>query len=268
MSGPHDAWFSHASTMLELAHAVVAATSDEPVARSWRNKNGERPLGVDLAVEKALVEYAQERLPTCRIFSEESGYIESEGLADSLLVFDPVDGSMNYHHGRGLLEYGTIITLYHGTDQPNLSKVQGAAIIEHSNGLAWVCDERSTVDLSQELVSIDDLAPDLPLPVFIDLYDEQEFLAFKQMPDEHYVRSTGCASGNLSYVLHGVSPCMGGLAVKAEEIGAIKGLVEGAGGTVVDLRGNSLDHQRFDPGVRYGVLAGAELAVKSIVSLM
>jgi hypothetical protein len=61
---------------------------------------------------------------------------------------------------------------------------------------------------------------------------------------------------------------MGGISVRAEEIGAVYGLIKGAGGVIVDHEGIPLGTKLFNPKGEYQLLAGNEHVINFMVRQM
>lgn len=72
-----------------------------------------------------------------------------------------------------------------------------------------------------------------------------------------FIRNQGSTIGNLSYVLSNVAAGLGGVSMRAEEIGAVIALVKGARGLVFNHNGVDLGEESFDPERTYQVLAGS-----------
>ena len=257
----------HIKEMLLYAHSVVNSNKTNLNETSLINKNNEVSLELDIQIETRLIEYTKSNTLEASIFSEECGYVNSQQNGPYLIVIDPLDGSINFRLGQGLLPFGTIITVYR---QPDLlfSNVVAAGIIEHTTGRGWVCDRKKTRDLRGNIVTIDPKWPLNPqTPIYFDLYTKQDFNHYLPLPRQFWVRSTGCLAGNLHYLLSGITPCIGGLYIKAEEAGALYALVTRSGGLVTDANGASVADNIFNEKGSYTAAAGSPDFTEFLIKL-
>lgn len=252
--------------MLRLAGSVVSENSSARTGKQVRNIHGERPLEIDLLVDRALVDYMQQHLSDYAVYTEESGLHPTNAPPRGLIVVDPLDGSMNFRAGRGRLPYGTIVTVY-SSFPAEIGLVAAAGLIEHTTNSAWIFDGEVTRVLGSRVpLALETVDDGYQIPIFIDLYDEQDYLVFRKLPKDYYVRSTGCAAGNLAYLLMGITSCMGGMCFKPEEIGAVNALVIGAGGALLDFSGDRLEDLSLDFSRRYAAVGGQERVVKEVLA--
>lgn len=70
------------------------------------------------------------------------------------------------------------------------------------------------------------------------------------------MRFNGSTIGSLSYVLSNIAAALGGVCMRAEEIGPVYALVKGAGGLAVDHANKDIGERVFNHGDTYSVLAG------------
>lgn len=230
------------------------------------NVKGERSIGMDVRIEELLIDYIKKNNLPVTIFSEEQGLIRIHPKPEFMVTFDPLDGSINYKIGKGLLPFGTLITFYEGIN-PKLKNVISAGAIEYTRNLAWFYEGGTTADQNGESV---ELSSDWPIhqstPICLDLYYKEGYDLYHPFAQQIYIRNTGSTVGNLSYVLSNVAAGLGGVCMRAEEIGAVYALVKGAKGVVLDHEGKDLGERDFDPDTTYPILAGSKNIIEFCVS--
>ncbi|HYD35573.1 MAG TPA: inositol monophosphatase family protein [Vitreimonas sp.] len=231
------------------------------------NSKGNETLAIDIAVEKKLIEYAQAQTLPVVIYSEEAGIVNFHPDPLYTLVMDPLDGSNNHLQGQDLLPYGIFLAMYQ-TLSPDIDDVLVAAALEHTRQLSFYFDGEKTVDGHGQTVKLrTDWKVDRKTPVYLETFDSGygQFLALARTI---FIHNQGALVGSLGYVLKDAAAAMGGIAVKSEEVGAIVALIEGAGGKVVDLQGNSLRDQPLDHTRKYELIGGAPVIVDHIVKVL
>lgn len=242
--------------MLRLGKQVVTSQPVRVEETGVVNVKGDRSIAMDVEVEKAYIDYVKKHKLPVAIFSEEAGTISFDNDPKLLLAFDPLDGSTNYKIGRGLLPFGTLIAFYDGL-KPKLDNILAAGAIEYTRNLAWTTDSQVTTDLSGNRVTLrTDWPIDKSTPVYLDLYYREGYETYLSLAQKIFIRNTGSTIGNLSYVLSDVAAGLGGVCMRAEEIGAVYALIKGAGGIAVNHQGGNLGKENFQPEKTYPILAG------------
>ncbi len=258
----------HTTEMLRLGKQVVTSQPLRIDETGLVNAKGDRSIAMDVEVEKAFIEYVQKHKLPVAIFSEEAGTISFDNDPKFLLAFDPLDGSTNYKIGNMLLPFGALIAFYDGP-KPRLSSVVAAGAIEYTRDLAWVSDGIKTTDLSGGLVILKtDWSINRSTPVYLDLYYREGYEKYLALAQKISIRNTGSTIGNLSYVLSNVAAGLGGVCMRAEEIGAVYALIKGAGGIAVNNDGVDLGKEFFEPEKTYPILAGSKPIVQFSIDQM
>lgn len=258
----------HTAEMLRLGKQVVTSQPLRVEETGVVNAKGDRSIAMDVEVEKAFIDYVQKHKLPVAIFSEEAGTISFDNDPKFLLAFDPLDGSTNYKIGKGLLPFGALIAFYDGL-KPNLSNVIAAGAIEYTRDLAWVTDGKKTTDLSGgRIVLKTDWVISRSTPVYLDLYYKEGYEKYLTLAQKIFIRNTGSTIGNLSYVLSNVAAGLGGVCMRAEEIGAVYALIKGAGGIAVDNDGLDLGKELFEPEKTYPILAGSNSVIEFSIDQM
>jgi len=222
------------------------------------NVKGDKTIGMDVKIEKALIDYIKKNNIPANIFSEEIGTIKYDGKAEYLIAFDPLDGSTNYKIGKNIYPYGLLVAIYKGGN-PKLKDVLVSGAIEYSHDLSWIYSDNQTTDLKESPIKLkNDWVTDRYTPVYLDLYYREGYLAYTPIAQKLSIRNMGSTIGNLSYVLENIAAGLGGVCMRPEEIGAIVSLIKGAGGIAVNHKGEDLGEEEFSPDKTYQILAGAK----------
>lgn len=167
-----------------------------------------------------------------------------------------------------MLPFGALIAFYDGL-KPRLSNIVAAGAIEYTRDLAWVTDGEKTTDLSGGRVVLKtDWSINRPTPVYLDLYYREGYEKYLVLARKISIRNTGSTIGNLSYVLSNVAAGLGGVCMRAEEIGAVYALIKGAGGIAVNNDGVDLGKEFFEPEKTYPILAGSKPLVEFSIDQM
>lgn len=256
--------------ILSVAHRTyLSGVSSQKDEIGTTNSKGDKSLLMDVAIEEAVLSHIQGRDLPVQIYSEEAGDIGASHK-NPLYTFsmDPLDGSVNYKRGKEMLPFGTLVAFFSGL-QPSLDDVLVAGMIEHTTGNFFIFNGKDTIDHNGDKVT---LSPDWEVhkttPVYLDTFYKAGMKAYTTFAEEVFIRCAGSVVGNLMYTLSNISACMGGISVRAEEIGAVYALIKGAGGVVLDHEGVPIGGKLFDPKGEYPLIAGNEKVAKLMVSRM
>lgn len=251
--------------MLTLSQQCVAQQPFQVQETGHQNGKGERTMKMDALLEDAQVGYLRDRKLPVHVFSEEQGTIQIHDKPEFLAAIDPLDGSVNYKYGRGLLPFGTFITVFCNTS-PNLNEVLAAGAIEYTHNVAWVYADGQTTDLRGHAVSI---KKDWPItwstPIYLDMFYQNAFQRFEPLAQKLFIRNSGSTIGNLALVLSGVAVGMGSACMRPEEVGAVSALIQGAGGVAELLDGTTLSNRSFSPDSTYPIFAGVESIAQFVI---
>lgn len=233
------------------------------------NSKGDRSLGMDVAIEQAVVAHIQKNGWPVQIYSEEAGVIEgSHPNPTYTFSMDPLDGSTNYKYGKGKLPCGTLVAFFKGLN-PALDDVVACGVIDFTTGEFFIFDGKKTLDQDGKKVILNpDWHVHKTTPVYLDTFYKEGMKAYTEFAQEVFIRGSGSVVGNLIYTLSNISAVMGGISVRAEEIGAVYGLIKGAGGIIIDHEGTPLGGKLFDPKAEYQLLAGNEQVCNFMIRRM
>ncbi len=232
------------------------------------NVKGDRTIGMDVKIEELFIDYLKKNNLPVEVFSEEAGIVKLNKNPEYLVVFDPLDGSTNYKTGKGLLPYGTLVAIYKGS-KPKLKDIVAAGALEYTSKLSWVYDGKKTTDQNDNLVKLDkDWIINQKTSVYFDLYYKLAYDQFAPLAQKVHIRWCGSNVGSLTYVLSEVAAIMGSACMRCEEIGAMYGLVKGAGGITTDHQGRDIGEEIFSPEKTYPMISGNRIAhIKTIKML-
>lgn len=254
--------------MLEIGLQTVAKNPHATKEVGTTNIKGDKTIGMDVLVEKALIAYIKEKNIPANIFSEEAGDIKFHNQPKYYIAFDPLDGSTNYQIGKNIYPYGLLIAVYKGIN-PKLSDVVASGAIEYSRNLSWTYVDEKTYDQAGNPVVLKlDWEISRKTPIFLDLYYKEGYELYRPIAEQLFIRNIGSTIGNLSYVLSNIAAGLGGVCMRPEEIGAIYSLVRGAGGVTLDHTGKDLGEQLFSGNKTYQIIAGSKNIVNYAIKML
>lgn len=256
----------HAQEMLRIGKNLVASSPSLVKEVGTTNVKGDRTIEMDVAIEDALIDYIKKQNLPVNIFSEEKGTVQFHENPQFLVAFDPLDGSTNYKIGKGLLPFGLLVAFYQGL-KPKLKDVVAAGAIEYTRDLAWLYDGQQTTDLNGKTIRLKtDWEIHRSTPIYLDLYYKEGYETYYPLAQQIFIRNTGSTIGNLSYTLSNAASGLGGVSMRAEEIGAVYALIKGVKGIAVNHQGQDLGEEVFSPEKTYPILAGNKTIVDFMVN--
>ncbi|MFH0978870.1 MAG: inositol monophosphatase family protein [Candidatus Woesearchaeota archaeon] len=243
---------------LQKAHSVLEALSDQGINEVHDAHVTDISTKGDMAVSKTLARFLEEQRIPAVLYSEESGRIELTKNPKYTITFDDIDGTDNYHRGRGMLPYCTVVTIFDSLE-PKFEDALVGGIIEHNsknlwhavrdggcylNGLRVTTSGRKNLD-RRTLVIIDHYAGAGEISKLLKIY-----------PDS-WVKDFGSAALHLAGVSSGLFDAYLSPSQKAHELGAGYLLIKEAGGFLTDLNANPLDRVKYDFDAMYSIIAAS-----------
>lgn len=229
------------------------------------NIKGDESIEMDVRIEELFIDYIKEHDLPADIFSEEIGTVSFHKNPQYLIVFDPLDGSTNYKLGHKILPYGVLIAIY-AKSNPKLRDVMVAGMLDHPTSKIWIYDGLKTKEVKKDLVILSKIWPiHRSTPIQVDLYYKENYQKFSAMAGNLHIKNIGSTVGSILYLLTQTAAVYGSVCMRPEEVGAMYGLIKGAGGVVVDHRGNDLSEQDFNSDKTYEILAGNKRIVEFCV---
>ncbi|MFH1182560.1 MAG: inositol monophosphatase family protein [Candidatus Woesearchaeota archaeon] len=212
----------------------------------------------DMAVSDALMRFFREKKIPAVLFSEESGRLVLSDDPKYTITFDDIDGTDNYHRGRGILPYCTVITIFDSIEL-KFENAIAAGIIEHNSGRIWLASRGNGCCLDGAKVTTSGRTSlDRRALVIIDHYmGADNIRSLEAIYPSSWVKDFGSAAFHLAGVSSGlfdayISPCQ-----KAHELGAGYLLIKEAGGYLADWNGKPLDKLQYDFNAKYQIAAAA-----------
>lgn len=198
----------------------------------------------DLASEKMVVARIRKEYPDSVVLSEES-YLQSDLLADSLFVLDPIDGTHNFIAGIPL--YGVSLAHYSGG-----KPTAGGMYLVPQKQMMY-SEKGKSATLNGKKIRVSSTAK---LENFFLLCDSRLHVIEKQgfMPGvlrleemSQHTRFLGVAVHNMGYVAMGRVDAAMEFKLKPYDFAAGAFIAERAGATVTDLEGKhwTLETKRF-----------------------
>ena len=262
----NNTFVKHILNMLDLSKDLFASNQHLVHETGSLNTKGAKTIEMDALMEQKLIEYVKQHNLPVKIYSEEIGVVDVHPHPEYLMCFDPLDGSTNYRVGKNLLPYGVLIAVFQGL-YPRFSEVIAAGALEATLGQIFFYDGEKTFDEQHKPVVLKKNWPiDKSTPIYVDLHRRAYYDMYLNVVEKLYIRNAGSTVGNLFYTLSNVSCGMGHPRIKPEEVGAVYGLLKGAGGIVIDHTGKSFEDMLFDLDHTYQILGGAMNTIEFVAT--
>jgi|TARA_Y100000310_G_scaffold167546_2_gene167413 myo-inositol-1(or 4)-monophosphatase len=221
---------------------------------------GERVVDIstkgDISVAEQIIEFLRANKFPANLYDEELGEVKITENPKGIIVLDDIDGTMNYHRGRGLLPHCTVLTFFDSL-QPKFKDAFFAGVIEHNSGGLWyaVRDEGCFFNGNKIQTSGKKILDEKTF-ILIDHYKKVD-PRLSLLYEEGWVRDFGSAAFTLAGVSSGIFDAHIHPENKAHELGAGYLLIREAGGFLADWDGKSLDDQKYDFNAKYPIVAAS-----------
>jgi myo-inositol-1(or 4)-monophosphatase len=246
---------------LDLARLTLIGLGEDATNEVWDERVTDISTLADRAVSAALIDFFKTEGLGAIILSEESGSISIGSRAAYTIAIDDIDGTDNFHRGREILPYCTVVSVFEGS-APVYKDTLAAGVMEHRSGRLWIAERgRGTTvsmpDRTDHSASASQIrVPDRRSLVVVDQYSAKErSREFNGLVELAWVKDFGSSALHLAGVASGLFDAYINLRQKAHELGAGYLLVKEAGGIIVDLEGASLDDRPFAFDEVQGVVA-------------
>ncbi len=212
----------------------------------------------DMAASDALIKFFKEQNIPAILYSEESGRIELSKNPKYTITFDDIDGTDNYHRGKGMLPYCTVVTIF-DSPNPSFENALISGVIEHNSKMTWHAIRGNGCYLNGELVKTSERRNlDRRALVIIDHYASSDDISnLVKVYPESWVKDFGSAALHLAGVSSGLFDAYISPSQKAHELGAGYLLIKEAGGFLSDKKGNKLDNLKYDFDAKYSIVAAS-----------
>ncbi len=225
------------------ASALIERTRAKGLKITAKERNN-MATNADFASESLIVGRIRKSYPGALVLSEES-YLNSDLMADSLFVIDPIDGTHNFIAGLPL--YGISIAHFSG------GKPTAGGIYLAPQKMLFYAEKGKSATLNGKRITVSKTAR---LEDFFLLCDSRLHTIDDQgcMPGvlklermSQHTRFLGAAVYDMGYVACGMADAQFDFKLKPYDFAAAAFIVEQAGGTVTDFEGKhwSLSTKQF-----------------------
>lgn len=243
---------------LHRAHTAIASLGEAGVSEVHDEHVVDIATKGDRSVSEELISFFKGKGIPAVLESEESGTVELTKNPKYRICFDDIDGTDNYHRGRTVLPYCTVVTIL-GSINPYFEDVLVAGIIEHNSGHLWhaVKNEGCYLDDVKVKTSGNKTLNRRTL-VIIDHYIAGEDISkFLKIYPVSWVKDFGTAAFHLAGISSGLFDAYLSYFQKAHELGAGYRLIKEARGFLEDWSGKPLDKVKYDFNAKYPVVAAS-----------
>ncbi len=243
---------------LYKAHTVLNTLGDKGIFEIYGKHVTDISTQGDMAVSNALREFFKEQNIPAVLYSEESGRTELTTNPKYTITFDDIDGTDNYHRGRGILPYCTVVTIF-DSPEPNFENTLVTGILEHNSKNLWHALRNNGCYLNNTLINTSGRKNlDRRTLMIIDQYTSSADISkFLKIYPEAWIKDFGSAALHLAGVSSGLFDAYISPSQKAHELGAGYLLIKEAGGFLTDFNCNNLDKRRYEFDAKYPIIAAS-----------
>ncbi|KAF3794791.1 Bifunctional phosphatase IMPL2 [Nymphaea thermarum] len=212
----------------------------------------------DRTAEEAMVSIISKNFPSHAIYGEENGWRCKEISADYVWVLDPIDGTKSFITGKPL--FGTLIALlYQG--KPILGIIDQPVLRERWVG---VCGRRTVLNgMETSTRSCSKLSEAYLYTTSPHLFSGGAEAAFARVRDKVKVPLYGCDCYAYALLATGFVDLVVESGLKPYDFLALIPVIEGAGGTITDWKGENLlwEASPNSQATSYNVVAAGDSVV-------
>ena len=213
----------------------------------------------DMAVSQSLITYFRNQNLGMVIESEESGKIKLFGGDKNLYItFDDIDGTDNYHRGKGMLPHCSVITMFNNLC-PRYNDAIVAGIIEHNTGNYWTAIKGEGTKFNGKpcFTSEEKNSLDKRTNILLDLYMTPEIEVYNELNKKTWCKDFGSSGFHYASVSNGMFHGFVNANSKGHENGAGYLLITEAGGKVTDFQGKDFGSTQYEFNERRPLIAAA-----------
>ena len=260
---------------LNEAHEAITSLGNKGFLEGDLKKKDEIVTAADLAVSQRLIDYFKRVNIALTLFDEEAGKVSIGNNPKFTVVVDPVDGTMNYYRGRGIvLPYSTIVTIFEGNSENlRFKDALAAGIIDHPSKNIWYAARNEGCFLNgKKIHASKQKTLEKTSSIIIDMGPApktEELERYSKIRNSSWVRNVSCAGTHFAWVSSGICDAFICGIQKSDEIGAGYLLLKESGGSLMDFEGNPIEEQNFEFGQKYQMIAsGTQELGKELISLL
>ncbi|KAJ4769563.1 Inositol-1-monophosphatase [Rhynchospora pubera] len=259
-------------SLVQVAHSV-ADVAGQVLRKYFRqrfdiiDKDDLSPVTIaDREAEESMVSLIMANFPSHAIFGEENGWRCKEESPDFVWVLDPIDGTKSFITGKPL--FGTLISiLYKG--KPIIGIIDQPILRERWLGIDGKITTLNGREITTRTCSA--LSQAYLYTTSPHLFSGEAEEAFVRVRNKVKVPLYGCDCYAYALLASGFVDLVVESGLKPYDFLALVPVIEGAGGTITDWKGNRLDWQ-VSPQSRptsYNVVAAGDVNVhKEAIELL
>lgn len=128
--------------LTELAMLAYRAVNADSKAHELQGKQVDVTIRGDIIAGEAVIKRILELRESFVIYTEEKGLLIPKGDPKYTIIFDDIDGSINFKEGRGMLPHGTILGMF-DTAEPRFKDCIASVFLEFNSGNLFVAGRGS-----------------------------------------------------------------------------------------------------------------------------
>ncbi len=240
------------------AHTILNTLSEKGIHEIYDEHVTDISTKGDMAVSETLKNFfKKEKIPAI-LYSEESGKIQLTKNPKYTITFDDIDGTDNYHRGRKILPYCTVITIFDSTE-PNFENALVTGILEHNSKDLWHAVRNKGCYLNNSKINTSNKTTlNRRTAIIIDHYTSSKNISkFLKIYPKSWVKDFGSAALHLAGVSSGLFDAYLSPSQKAHELGAGYLLIKEAGGHITDWDGKKLDKVKYNFNAKYPIITAS-----------
>ena len=228
-------------------HQKLGAEGEETIRK---NQFGDTALKVDVEIERAILEFLKESKIPIRVISEEHGITNITENPRYLGIMDGLDGSGVYKRERGKGRYGTMFAIFSNLN-PRYEDYFFSGVMEHSkNRLFYALKDKGSfiIEKGKEKRIFCSRVTELnkETKIYVDEYFEFNRKTFSSKLRGFNFKCLLSSSMHYSDLADGkVDMVLECTRKRNLEIAVAFGLINEAGGIIMDINGNSIGDQEY-----------------------
>ncbi len=247
---------------LEASHKVALEQTPDAGTYLEQGYSGDISTQADLNIEKATIESLKSSGISAQIISEEKGNLTINTTPSKYLItIDPLDGSSNFSHGKGLMPYATTIAIFNTTENPLFKNIICAGTIEHTQNNLWLAELGKGATLNNTPCRPSTQTTINPKGKYItDFFFEANWTTFNPLikgKTKININDYGSAALHYAMLASAHIDAMMSASQKAHELAAGYLMAKESGAILTDLKGNPLNNTGYDFNKKYPVVGAA-----------
>ncbi|KAF3329038.1 bifunctional phosphatase IMPL2 [Carex littledalei] len=251
-------------SLVQVAHSV-ADVAGKVLRKYFRqrfdiiDKDDLSPVTIaDREAEESMVSLILDKFPSHAIYGEEHGWRCKEESADYVWVLDPIDGTKSFITGKPL--FGTLISILH-KGKPIIGIIDQPILRERWVGIDGKITTLNGREISTRTCSV--LSQAYLYTTSPHLFSGEAEEAFARVRNKVKVPLYGCDCYAYALLASGFVDLVVESGLKPYDFLALVPVIEGAGGTITDWKGNRLSWQASPQShpTSYNVVAAGDAMV-------